>query len=154
MKGLKLYSPRVLLTGGVLALSLLGGSLFAGQSHAAYTICRTDPIVSLSDGSTVTMFADISDDPSDVQAVSYELHVPAGVYPTGMTYDQYGAIESVDIVDDQAPATYSVGITVTTGTAGMKFQGNASVTGLVCRYPGQQSIGYSNGAEVWYNFSC
>jgi len=154
MFGIRIRSRRAIIATAVLGLSVLGGSIFAGKSHAAYTVCITDPVVSLSDGSTITMYAQISDDISDVQSVAYELHVPAGVYPTGMTYDQYGYLETVDIVDDQQPAAYSIGFTVTTGTAGLKYQGNATVAGITCKYPPQQQISYSDGPALWLYFGC
>lgn len=135
----------------LLALLLLGTSIASGVSHAAYVTCRTDPTVYLSDGNTLVIYADIADSVTDVSSVTYELHVPTGVVPTGMVYDQYGYLESVTVIDDQSPGAYSIGVTVTTGVHS-SVTANASITGT-CLFPPQATNGAS-GHVLWLYFNC
>jgi hypothetical protein len=141
---------RSLLLAGGMALSLVLG--VAGQTDAAYAICRTDPTIYLSDGATLVAYADTSDSLSDIQSVTYEVHVPAGVVATGMTYDQYGYLESVTIIDDQPVGSYSVGTTVVTGTTHVPVTANASISGT-CSYPPTSQNGASN-LILWIYFTC
>lgn len=141
---------RSLLLAGTAAMTLMVS--LAGRSDAAYAICRTDPTIYLSDGTTLMAYADIKDTASDIQAVNYEVHVPSGVIATGMTYDQYGYLESVTIIDDQPVGSYSVGTTVVTGTTHVPVTANASISGT-CSYPPTSQNGASN-LQLWIYFTC
>ena len=141
---------RSLLLAGTVAMTLMVS--LAGRSDAAYAICRTDPTIYLSDGTTLVAYADIKDDASDIQGVNYEVHVPSGVIATGMTYDQYGYLESVTIVDDQPVGSYTVGTTITTG-ANVSFTAYASISGSTCTTQTAQQNG-SSGHTLWLGFTC
>jgi hypothetical protein len=141
---------RSLLLAGGIAMSMVMG--LAGRSEAAYAICRTDPTIYLSDGTTMVAYADIKDDASDIQNVNYEVHVPSGVIATGMTYDQYGSVESVTIIDDQPLRSYSVGISITTG-ANAAFTAFTSISGSNCTTQTAQQNG-SSGHTLWLSFTC
>lgn len=87
-------------------------------------ICRSDPIVILSNGMTLDIGASISGLPFDVTEVHYELHVPQGVKlvlaihtPAWLTSQ-----ETFKVIDDQGPKQYQV-----TTTAHTK-NGDADVT--------------------------
>jgi hypothetical protein len=143
-------SLRSVLLAGGMALSLLAGVV--SRSDAAYAICRTDPTIYLSDGTTLVAYADIQDTASDIQNVNYEVHVPSGVIATGMVYDQYGYLESVTIIDDQPLGSYSVGETITTGS-NTSFTAYAQISGGTCNTQTAQKNGSSNNT-LWLTFTC
>lgn len=116
---------------GIVALAIGVGSLFAGRTHAAFTICRTDPTVYLSDGHTIQMYADISDALSDVKNVTYTLHVPYGVKANGISYDSTGYLETVNIVADQPSGRGYSDTVVTTGKAGTPVTAYSGIQGVI-----------------------
>ena len=88
-----------------LTLASLTFSMAPGSASASIILCRTDPIVQLSDGTVIKLQAAISDDPADVQQISYTVHAPAGttmrqVTTTGGAFDGKEVIRFV--ADDQA----------------------------------------------------
>jgi len=110
---------------------LLACTLFltgAGGAHAAFAICRTDPTVTLSDGRTVTMSAEITADPSQVIGVAYVLHVPRDLTATTIAYDSFGYLESVSIVPDQKNKRFVVDTIVTT-TTGADVTASVTISG-------------------------
>lgn len=99
--------------------------LFAvpGITNAAL-LCRSDPVVILSNGVTMDIGATISVLPWQVKEVHYELHVPVGVKlvlsigtPTWLTTQ-----ETFTVIDDQPRDQYLVHTTVYT------TDGNADVS--------------------------
>jgi hypothetical protein len=94
------------------SLLLVGsGSAFVGTNpaHAAIGACRSDPIVLLSDGTTVQLYSDIYDAPSSVTTVSYVLHAPIGTTVLNVSYpsDMATAIpETFQLIADATDATY------------------------------------------------
>ena len=101
---------------------LLGMGLVAGpgSAFAGVTVCRTDPVVTLSNGVTVTMAASIYDTQSDIQKVVYALHAPARVTVISITWpnDPLSSKESVQYYADNTSGRYTTQTTVTTGTKG------------------------------------
>lgn len=79
-------SCRVLAIVFVLGLALCLAILSPGSLQAAAVGCRTDPIVTLSNGDVVSIYVDIATDPSQVKSINYMLHVPDGVTATNITY--------------------------------------------------------------------
>jgi hypothetical protein len=72
----------VLLVLMALLLSLATTSV----AYAGRSICRSDPIVTLSNGTVVTMTEDIALDPSSVRSVTYTLNAPRGTTITRIVY--------------------------------------------------------------------
>lgn len=75
----------------------------------AHTVtCRTDPMVTLSNGVTVTLYEDISDSATDVTKITYALHVPVGVTATSISYSGAvsASIQSVTLYADENPGNY------------------------------------------------
>src|SRR5205085_8579832 len=99
---------RALLCPAILSAGLLAGSLWTPTAHAVVA-CRTDPIVTLSNGVTVQMSNTIYDDSAHVQPVTYTLRAPAGtrvtrvVYPPGTTTS---IPESFQFAADRGPGEY------------------------------------------------
>ena len=106
----------------VLLISTLSLTL-PNKAHAML-LCRSDPVVVLSNGMTLDLSAIISTLPSQVTEVHYELHVPVGVSlvaavqtPTWLTSQ-----ETFTLYADQPSRQYETVTTVHTTV------GNASVT--------------------------
>lgn len=136
------------------AVAILAAALaiLPGVTHAGFTTCITDPTVTLSNGVTVTMDDAISDGIANVQRVSYVLHVPAGVSVTGVTYDQYGSLETLSVVADQQPGGYR-DITNVTDANHAPVAGYASVSGLICNQTSKTSSDWTNN-NIAVAFNC
>jgi hypothetical protein len=103
-----LRAPRI--GAAMLALGLAVGTLAPHHALAAFTSCRSDPTVLLSNGALVDLQAGI-DDPygtGDVTSVDYILHVPQGlsVVAVAKTGGVLGMVEAVTVIADDAPNTF------------------------------------------------
>jgi hypothetical protein len=104
---LRSRARRVTLWAALIVASVLG----LGAPHAVFAgivSCRADPIVWLSDGESVRMTSEIGAQAATVRAITYTLHVPAGVTATKIVYTG-GVLQSkerVVLVADQLPHTY------------------------------------------------
>lgn len=87
---------------------LLSMSLLVSPARAAAVGCRFDPIITLSNGDTVVITADIAAAPDDVKQIKYTLHVPARVTVTNVVYtgDGLGVKEKLSVKDDAPAGTY------------------------------------------------
>lgn len=76
------------------------------QAHAGFMHCRTDPIITLSNGDTVIILVDVDADPVQIQKINYVLHVPAGVTAVNITYTgtALGLDENLVLKDDSNDA--------------------------------------------------
>jgi hypothetical protein len=105
----------MLLGVAVLSASLLTRSLVAPATHAAIGGCRSDPIVTLSDGRALDLHATVDTTYDDVQLVSYTLHGPVGTWVTSKVDDSLlGPKAAFQYYADQPPNTYSAAVQVTT----------------------------------------
>lgn len=117
---------RVLLVPAtILAVTLL---LFFPQARAqaAFYLCRTDPIVTLSNGDVVSIYVEMNADPVDIQRIDYTLHVPKGVTALSIVYlgTEIGLVENLTVKPDAKSDEYksetkvvaakSVAVTATT----------------------------------------
>ena len=98
-----------------LLLVLLTIFMLSGAVHAEL-LCRSDPVVILSNGVTLDIGATISTLPWKVREVHYELHIPRGVFmlvaihtPTWLTSQ-----ETFTVFSDQDSNQYLVTTQVTT----------------------------------------
>jgi hypothetical protein len=96
----------------------LGGPLLAGGAHAQISGCRSDPVVTLSNGDQVTLYEDISDTATDVTQITYQLHIPVGLSVKSVTYS--GAIasklQSITLTADENLGNYDAYTVVSTKT--------------------------------------
>lgn len=95
------------LSAACLAVTLL--FLFPlAPAQAAFVLCRTDPIVTLSNGHVVSIYVEIATYPEDIDKIEYKLHVPKGVTATSIVYlgAELGLEEKLTIVDDAKPGQY------------------------------------------------
>ena len=85
----------------------------ANTAFASRSICRTDPVVVLSDGTIFDLSASISTTPDNIDHVDYTIHAPAGVKATSIVYtDLFLVNEKVYVVNDSPARTYSTETTV------------------------------------------
>lgn len=84
--------PRTRHLGRILPCAVLGAALAAGfaphSASAEIDICRTDPVLALSNGTTLTLQSMIKTSPANVRRVVYNVAIPAGLrwtvsYPGG-----------------------------------------------------------------------
>lgn len=69
-------------------------------------ICRTDPLVFLSDGTRVKMTAEIGTAAQNVRGIVYTLHAPVGTSVVRIVYPGQQVPESVVFYADRAANTY------------------------------------------------
>jgi hypothetical protein len=116
------------------AASLLAGSLAAPTAHAALVRCSSDPIITLSNGHTVQISDQIYDSPTNVSKVDYQLHVPAGVTATQVTYpadNTAGIPETFEFYSDAPSGTYKSFNTVYDKNSSVTINSTATVTNTV-----------------------
>ena len=99
----------------LLAAALLAGVAPASRVHATIGGCAGDPIVTLSNGTSVDLSATVADDLSDVAQIVYTLHAPAGSSVTSVT--SIGPKEVLRFVADNPPGVYDSATRVSTYTA-------------------------------------
>ena len=116
----------------VLGAALLTFSVMPHSASAAIFLCRTDPVVQLSDGTTIQLQAAISDDQADVQQIAYTVHAPAGTTLSRVVYTggAFAAKEPVRFFADDTPGTFDTSTVVTTGTPGVAVNVQTSVPGI------------------------
>jgi hypothetical protein len=115
---IRLRHPRPLLAGAALLVAtVVGGPFTAERAHAQYTMCRSDPVVSLLNLGQLDLSANISDSQSDVQKIVYAVHVPAGTHLLSVinTDTLLGLKETVQFYADDVPNTFDTYTTVYTG---------------------------------------
>jgi hypothetical protein len=101
----------------VLSASLLARSLVAPATHAYVSGCRSDPIVTLSNGYAFDLHATVYDTYDDVQQVTYTLHAPEGTWVTNeVDTSVLGGKEKFLFRADNPPNTYSAATKVDTLT--------------------------------------
>jgi len=90
-----------------------------GATHAHVTGCRTDPLVTLTNLTQITLNEQIGDASTDVTGINYVLHVPKGVRVLTVIY--YGAVparlQTLTTVSDEPPGVYDDYTTVYTATS-------------------------------------
>ncbi len=78
-------------------------------------ICRSDPIIGLSNGQTLIVGANIEGRLQDIKQVHYEVHVPKGLtmtsYESTPLWEK--TQETFDFLPDQKPGQYKVIVTLT-----------------------------------------
>lgn len=98
------------------AISLLAVPFFSQTASAQLTGCRSDPLAKFSNGKQTALQAQIFDMSTDVNSVSYTLHIPTGVAMTKLTYTggAFAGKETVTVYADNPSNTYTAITTVMT----------------------------------------
>jgi len=122
--------------GSLTALSVGAGTVLALAGFGTtlgMTTCRNDPVVSLSNGTTLTVWESIGDYSSDVESISYEVHVPKGVWVRSVTYsgDVPASLQSLNVYADENAGNYDTYATVVTGRSGMQTDAYAQANNTV-----------------------
>jgi hypothetical protein len=111
------HPARTLLGVALLSASLLAHSLVAPATHAAIGGCRSDPIVTLSNGYAFDLHATVYTTYDDVQLVTYTLHAPVGTWVTSeVDTSLLGGKETFLFRADNPPNTYTAATKVDTLT--------------------------------------
>ena len=118
----------------VLVLALGGlGATRAQPAHADISVCRSDPVVLLSNGTVVDLTVVVNDAPSDIQRVGYVLHGPAGTQVVRVVYSaEKSNLESLTFYADLEAGGYAAGAlvsTVASTTAAVELSARAWLPG-------------------------
>jgi hypothetical protein len=132
-------TPRVRRRAGRLALAVVAALLVLAHAllvtvtpaHAEIVGCRSDPVVTLSNGVTFDLSATIDDAASDVQQTLYVLHAPVGTQVVSVvgTDSLVGLTEHFAFYADEAPHTYATDTIVSTGASTIAVTANTVVVG-------------------------
>ena len=124
-------------------------------AQASSLLCRSDPVVILSNGMTLDMGATISTLPMQVTEVHYELHVPAGVTavivirtPAWLTSQ-----ETFTVYDDQQPEQYQTVTTVHTSLGDAAVMADTSLVSLLNIHLGYYAVSGKEGDRLALSFS-
>jgi hypothetical protein len=125
------------------------GANLGPAAHAELGACYTDPVVVLSNGTTLDLSDSISDSYLDVQQVSYTIHAPAGVQVESVTYTSgpLGPKETFQFVSSGANGQYQISSTVTTGSASVPVTASAQALS-VASTSGASNNGWAN-QKIW-----
>jgi len=146
----------MLLAAALLSVSLLARSLVAPDTHAAIGGCRSDPIVTLSDGNVLDLHATVTDTYDDVEQVSYTLYVPNGVWVTSeVDTSLLGGKEAFRYYGTkyQAPNTYSVSVQVNTGASQIPVVAATDLVGVNRTVLSTARVSGQSQQMLWMNVS-
>lgn len=144
-----LRTPRSLVGAVALAAGLLATPVVSGQAWASFTGCGTDPTITLSNGTVITLSASIGTDISNVQGVTYVLHVPHNLTISSIASDQYGYLESVQLVQDQIGNNYVTETTVQTSLPAIPVTVSTTLSGKQVT----QSLAGVSGQDLVLSFA-
>lgn len=94
---------------------LLGILLLIPQNTTALVSgCRTDPIVSLTNGDQLRIIVQVNAPENQIKSVDYTLHAPPGVQTKKIVYTAggLGKRERFTLVNDEQPGYYTVEVAV------------------------------------------
>jgi len=90
--------------------------LLSPNAHAVTAGCRSDPVIILSNGTTLDVSADIAAPLWDVNGVTYTVHIPAGLraIATVSTPSWPTTLERLVVIADNPSGLYTTETVVTT----------------------------------------
>jgi len=102
-----------------------------GTARASIGGCRSDPVVTLSNGVVLDLSAAIDDTADDVRGTTYTLHAPVGTEVVAVvgTDGALGLTERFVFQADQAASTYVTQTVVQTGQGGVAVSATTDVVG-------------------------
>jgi hypothetical protein len=108
-------TKKALILAFMIGFILSGLAITTSPVSAALRICRTDPILTFSDGSKMTVTSTIDTDESNIASVVYSVHAPAGLGLDKTTYTAggLGGREKVGFFADQPAGVFKVDTFVT-----------------------------------------
>ena len=138
-------SCRVRLGASVLAAGLLAGLVAPHMAHAQVSGCTADPVVSLSNGIQLDLFASIDARSKDVQQVTFDVTVPQGVQEVAYTPGLLGPKQVVNVYPHGGPHSYITRTLVTTQISGVEVTATTRAIGT----GGTASASHSGHAGQW-----
>ena len=139
------HSRPVRLGASVLAAVLLAGLVAPHMAHAQVSGCMADPVVSLSNGTQLDLFASIDDSSQDVQQVTFNVMVPRGAQEVAYTPGLLGPKQVVNVYPGGSPHSYITRTLVTTQTSRAHVTATTRAVGL----GGLASASHSGHAGQW-----
>ena len=139
------HSRPVRLGASVLVAALLAGLIASHMAHAQVSGCTADPVVSLSNGTQLDLFASIDDSSQDVQQVTFNVTVPQGVQEIAYTPGLLGPKQVVNVYPGGGPRSYMTRTLVTTQTSRAHVTATTRAVGL----GGIASASHSGHAGQW-----
>jgi len=139
------HSRHVRLGASVLAAVLLTGLVAPHMAHAQVSGCMADPVVSMSNGTQLDLFASIDDSSQDVQQVTFNVTVPRGVQEIAYTPGLLGPKQVVNVYPGGSPHSYITRTLVTTQTSRAHVTATTRAVGL----GGLASASHSGHAGQW-----
>jgi len=122
-------SRPVRLGASVLATVLLAGLVAPHMAHAQVSGCMADPVVSLSNGTQLDLFASIDDSSQDVQQVTFNVMVPRGAQVVAYTPGLLGSKQVVNVHPVGGPHSYTTRTLVTTQASGVHVRATTRAVG-------------------------
>jgi len=103
----------------------------SGTARASIGGCRSDPVVTLSNGVVLDLSAAIADTADDVRGTTYTLHAPVGTRVVAVvgTDGVLGLTERFVFQADQGVSTYVTQTVVQTGQGGVAVSATTDVVG-------------------------
>lgn len=128
-------------------LAIIMVLVLPNQAHAIL-LCRSDPVVILSNGSVLDLSAAISTLPTQVEEVHYELHVPAGLRMVAAIHTPawLTSQETFAFYSDQVPHQYQVFTTVTTTVGGADVTADSVLVNALGIKLGHYAVSGKEGA--------
>jgi hypothetical protein len=123
------HSRPVRLGASVLVAALLVGLVAPHMAHAQVSGCTADPVVSLSNGTQLDLYASIDDSSQDVQQVTFNVTVPRGVQEVAYTPGLLGPKQVVNVYAHGGPHNYATATLVTTQTSGVHVTATTRAVG-------------------------
>ena len=139
------HSRPVRLGASVLVAALLVGLVAPHMAHAQVSGCTADPVVSLSNGTQLDLYASIDDSSQDVQQVTFNVTVPRGVQEVAYTPGLLGPKQVVNVYAHGGPHNYATATLVTTQTSGVQVTAKTTAVGT----GGTASASHSGHAGQW-----
>ena len=94
------------------------------SAHAMLGTCRTDPVLTLSNGVTLRIVDDIGADISTIKSITHFVHLPVGVSILSVVYDDNVSYkEGLSVSNDQLAGSYS-----SASIVGLSAKGIVAVT--------------------------
>lgn len=111
----------------VLTLASAFAPLFARNASADFILCRTDPVVVLSNGMVLDLTTSVADTAQDVKQINYTVNLPKGVTVSQVYYTPgpLSHVETVTSLSGNSAGAYDTTTTVTTGTSGLNVTATA-----------------------------
>lgn|SRR5579884_3956138 len=141
---LRILSTRRLLATGLIGLGLAGDLGIAGAVHAQYAACRSDPVITLSDGSSGSIYETIQDATTDIKSITYQIHIPVGLKVVSVQYsgDVPATQQSLTWTADNPAGKFDEYVTVKTGVA------KAQMTAYAASSSGTKSLQVSGNTNT------